>query len=112
MIKSFDFYFDFVSPYSFLAHKEIRKIENKVGNLNLDFIMIVPEITRNEEDKTLSINFSFEKSPQNYVDRINVSGNRVTQDFVIRRQFKSVEGDPFNPSEIRNSATFANLVSV
>ena len=31
MIKPFDFYFDFVSPYSFLAHKEIRKIENKEG---------------------------------------------------------------------------------
>ena len=31
MIKPFDFYFDFVSPYSFLAHKEVRKIENKVG---------------------------------------------------------------------------------
>ena len=29
MIKPFDFYFDFVSPYSFLAHKEVRKIENK-----------------------------------------------------------------------------------
>ena len=29
MIKSFDFYFDFVSPYSFLAHKEIRKIEKR-----------------------------------------------------------------------------------
>ena len=29
MIKPFEFYFDFVSPYSFLAHKEIRKIENK-----------------------------------------------------------------------------------
>tara|TARA_B100000123_G_scaffold178256_1_gene132653 strand:- start:731 stop:1318 length:588 start_codon:yes stop_codon:yes gene_type:complete len=29
MIKSFDFYFDFVSPYSFLAHKEIRIIEKK-----------------------------------------------------------------------------------
>jgi 2-hydroxychromene-2-carboxylate isomerase len=29
MIKSFDFYFDFVSPYSFLAHKEIKKIEKK-----------------------------------------------------------------------------------
>ena len=29
MIKSFDFYFDFVSPYSFLAHKEIIKIEKK-----------------------------------------------------------------------------------
>ena len=31
MIKPFEFYFDFVSPYSFLAHKEIRKIENKEG---------------------------------------------------------------------------------
>ena len=31
MIKPFDFYFDFISPYSFLAHKEIRKIENKAS---------------------------------------------------------------------------------
>mgnify|MGYP001964624140 FL=1 len=31
MIKPFDFYFDFVSPYSFLAHKQIRKIEKKEG---------------------------------------------------------------------------------
>ncbi len=29
MIKPFDFYFDFVSPYSFLAHKQIKKIENE-----------------------------------------------------------------------------------
>ena len=29
MIKTFDFYFDFVSPYSFIAHKEIKKIEKK-----------------------------------------------------------------------------------
>jgi len=29
MINSFDFYFDFISPYSFLAHKEIINIERK-----------------------------------------------------------------------------------
>ncbi len=29
MIKSFDFYSDFISPYSFLAHKDIKKIEKK-----------------------------------------------------------------------------------
>ena len=29
MIKSFEFYFDFISPYSFLAHKEIQKLEKK-----------------------------------------------------------------------------------
>ena len=36
MIKPFDFYFDFISPYSFLAHKEIRKIENK-ENINIRY---------------------------------------------------------------------------
>ena len=29
MNKSFEFYFDFISPYSFIAHKEIRKYEKK-----------------------------------------------------------------------------------
>ena len=29
MIKSFEFYFDFGSPYTFLAHKKIRKIEKE-----------------------------------------------------------------------------------
>ena len=31
MIKPLEFYFDFISPYSFLAHKQMRKIENKEG---------------------------------------------------------------------------------
>jgi len=29
MIKPFEFYFDFISPYSYLAHKELGKIEKK-----------------------------------------------------------------------------------
>ncbi len=29
MTRSFDFYFDFVSPYSFLAHEEIKRLEKK-----------------------------------------------------------------------------------
>ena len=29
MNKSFDFYFDFISPYSFIAHKKIKKIESE-----------------------------------------------------------------------------------
>jgi len=31
MIKPLEFYFDFISPYSFLAHKQIKKIENNEG---------------------------------------------------------------------------------
>ena len=29
MIKPFEFYFDFASPYTFFAHKEIKKIEKE-----------------------------------------------------------------------------------
>ena len=40
MIKPFDFYFDFVSPYSYLAQKEIRKIENE-AKIKIKYIPIL-----------------------------------------------------------------------
>ena len=49
MIKSFDFYFDCASPYTFLAHKKVRKLEgvptfvinNKIfwGQDRLEFVI-------------------------------------------------------------------------
>jgi len=40
MIKTFDFYFDFASPYTFLAHKQIRKIENE-NLISINYMPIV-----------------------------------------------------------------------
>ena len=41
MNKSFYFYFDFVSPYSFIAHKEIKKLEKKYSiNVNYKAILL------------------------------------------------------------------------
>ena len=39
MIKSFEFYFDFGSPYTFLAHKQIRKIE-KENSIKIKYMPI------------------------------------------------------------------------
>ena len=41
MTKSFDFYFDFISPYSFLAHKKLKSlnINNKI-NINYKPILL------------------------------------------------------------------------
>ena len=36
MIKSIDFYFDFISPYSYLAHKKIQIIKKEK---NINFIL-------------------------------------------------------------------------
>ena len=40
MIKSFEFYFDFASPYTFLAHKQIRKIE-KENSIKIKYMPIL-----------------------------------------------------------------------
>jgi 2-hydroxychromene-2-carboxylate isomerase len=40
MIKPFEFYFDFSSPYTFLAHKEIRRIENE-NSIKINYMPIL-----------------------------------------------------------------------
>ena len=40
MIKPFEFYFDFGSPYTFLAHKQIRKIE-KENSIKIKYMPIL-----------------------------------------------------------------------
>ena len=40
MIKSFDFFFDFTSPYSYLAHKQIRNIE-KQYRIDINYMPIL-----------------------------------------------------------------------
>ncbi len=40
MIKSFDFFFDFTSPYSYLAHKQIRNIENQ-NKIEINYMPIL-----------------------------------------------------------------------
>ena len=41
MNKSFDFYFDFISPYAFIAHKKIKKIEkNYMFKINYEPILL------------------------------------------------------------------------
>ena len=40
MIKSFDFYFDFISPYSFLAYKKLKLLNNNKININYKPILL------------------------------------------------------------------------
>jgi len=40
MIKPFDFFFDFISPYSYLAHKQIRTIE-KQYKIEINYLPIL-----------------------------------------------------------------------
>ncbi|MFD1796174.1 outer membrane protein assembly factor BamA [Paracoccus aurantiacus] len=82
----------------------IRRMETIALEQGLDFVSIEPRVTRNPRNQTLDLTFALTRGARVFVERIDIEGNTTTLDEVIRRQFQTVEGDPFNPREIRNSA--------
>ncbi|AXC49427.1 outer membrane protein assembly factor BamA [Paracoccus suum] len=82
----------------------ITRMENLASSLGLDFVAVEPRVTRNPASSTLDLNLVLTRGPRVFVERIDIEGNTTTLDQVIRRQFRTVEGDPFNPREIRQAA--------
>ncbi len=58
----------------------------------------------------INLNFKINETKKYYVEKINVFGNNVTSENVIRNQFEVDEGDPFN--EILVNKSFNNLKSL
>lgn len=79
----------------------ITRMETLATQQGLRFIRIEPRITRNEADLTLDVEFVISRGERVFVERIDIEGNATTLDRVIRRQFDTVEGDPFDPRAIR-----------
>ncbi len=82
----------------------IARLERLAIQKDLSFIRVEPRITRNDRNLTLDIEFAVVRGDRIFVERIDIEGNATTLDRVIRRQFRTVEGDPFNPREIREAA--------
>ena len=87
-----------------LVENAIDRMEGLAVKSEIDFLRVEPRVTRNDRDLTLDIEFVLRRGPRVFVERIDIEGNTTTLDRVIRQQFRSVEGDPFNPRSIRNSA--------
>jgi len=97
-IKSGDLY----SPTD--IDNEIARLEILATDNQLDFLRVEPVVTRNAEDLTLDVELVLKRGDRVFIERIDIEGNTSTLDKVIRRQFDAVEGDPFNPREIREAA--------
>ncbi len=82
----------------------IARMENLALRKGLNFIRVEPRLARNDREQTLDVTFAITRGPRIFVERIDIEGNTTTLDEVIRRQFRMVEGDPFNEREIRRSA--------
>ena len=67
-------------------------IGRRLGNEGYTFANVngVPQI--NEEDKTVSVTFMVDPGRRAYVNRINFRGNTKTDDEVLRREMRQMEG--------------------
>src|SRR3546814_2357253 len=64
--------------------------------------------SRNPEDRTMAITFNVGESPRTYVERIDVNGNTLTHDKVVRREFRLNEGDAFNSFGVKRTESRIN----
>ncbi len=93
---------DTYSPFK--VEQVIARMETLATRKGLNFIRVTPRVVRHDENQTIDLEFVIERGPRIFVERIDIEGNVTTLDQVIRRQFTTVEGDPFNPREIREAA--------
>jgi outer membrane protein insertion porin family len=87
-----------------IIDNNLARMENLVLRKGLTFVTIVPRLVRNDRNQTLDVEYVIKRGQKVFVERIDIEGNTTTLDQVVRRQFRTVEGDAFNPSEIRQAA--------
>ncbi|WP_057883764.1 outer membrane protein assembly factor BamA [Tsuneonella troitsensis] len=81
----------------------VEQLTELAGTFGYAFAQVDDQYRRNKEDLTMSVTFVLREAPRVYVERIDVNGNTLTQDKVIRREFRLVEGDAFNSLQVKRS---------
>jgi outer membrane protein insertion porin family len=76
--------------------KSVEEATIEVARMGYPFASVRPRGERNVAARTVDITFVVEEGQRVYVERINIRGNTRTRDYVIRREFDMVEGDPYN----------------
>ena len=76
--------------------KSVEDATIEVARRGYPFSAVRPRGERNVANRTVDVTFVVEEGPRAYIERINIRGNTRTRDYVIRREFDIVEGDPYN----------------
>jgi outer membrane protein insertion porin family len=76
--------------------KSVEDATIEVAKRGYPFAAVRPRGERNVANRTVDVTFVVEEGPRVYIERINIKGNTRTRDYVIRREFDIVEGDPYN----------------
>ncbi|MCK9543931.1 MAG: outer membrane protein assembly factor BamA, partial [Novosphingobium sp.] len=86
-----------------LVEDTIDRLNETAGAFGYAFADVRPEYDRSKDDLTMGLTFVIQEAPRVYVERIDVNGNTLTQDKVVRREFRLAEGDAFNSLQVKRS---------
>ncbi|WP_066762663.1 outer membrane protein assembly factor BamA [Sphingobium sp. CCH11-B1] len=81
----------------------VDTLSETAGLFGYAFADVSPDFNRSKEDLTMGINFRIGNAPRVYVERVDINGNTLTQDKVVRREFRLAEGDAFNSFLVKRS---------
>ncbi|GGD38927.1 outer membrane protein assembly factor BamA [Croceicoccus pelagius] len=86
----------------------IEGLSETIGAFGYAFAQVEPDYNRNKDERTMDVVFRIGNAPRVYVESIDVNGNTLTQDKVVRREFRLTEGDAFNSLQVRRSTARIN----
>lgn len=86
-----------------LVEDTIDKLNETAGARGYAFADVRPVYDRDKDNLTMSLTFQIGEAPRVYVERVDINGNTLTQDKVIRREFRLAEGDAFNSLQVKRS---------
>ena len=76
--------------------RTIEAMSLELSRSGYSFAQVRPRGDRDYTNNTISVTYLIDEGPRVYVERIDIVGNTKTRDYVIRREFDFVEGDPYN----------------
>jgi outer membrane protein insertion porin family len=79
-----------------LVEKSIENITMDLAKRGYAFATVRPRGDRDFEGHKINLVYTVEQGSRVYIERINITGNTRTRDYVIRREFDMYEGDPYN----------------
>lgn len=80
--------------------KSIEDMAYEATAQGYSFADVRARLDRDVATNTFNVTYLVDEGARIYVERINITGNVKTRDFVIRRELDFAEGDPFNRSMV------------
>ncbi len=86
----------------------VEQLTELAGRFGYAFADVQPRFKRDPENLKMNVTFVLREAPRVYVERVDINGNTLTQDKVIRREFRIAEGDAFNSLTVQRTNARVN----